>query len=242
MQSRLAATTAAKFNRVLISGTPKQFLAQRLGSATSTGRTADPAVHSVEPEEVFPTDAIQDEKLRHLPEHEPTSKDNEPYVPPKSPLESGPKLESPGVGPRTDPIAQQKRRNSTYSAKIDDVSCAGIDGSPWPADERETDRKEQREEQEEDDREYFKHHKASPLSEIEIADTRKPINRATDITAQNYTVGSEGTGVIVWRPEQLDTAEDSLRRAMEIFRRNAMRGDPDSPHGRVLRELRGEYW
>ncbi|KAK4418086.1 hypothetical protein Salat_2221300 [Sesamum alatum] len=242
MQSRLAAT-AAKFNpRVLFSGDGTRFLAQRLCSATSSGRTADPAEHAVDPDEVYVTEAIQDEKRRHSPEQGPTTKDNEPYVPPKSPIESAPKLESSGVGPRTDPIAQQKRRMSASSAQIGDVSCVGMDGSPWPDDENETDRKEQRREQLEDDREYFKHHKASPLSEIEVADTRKPISRATDGTAQNETVGNEGGGGMVWRPEQLDTAEDSLRRAMEIFRWNAMRGDPHSPHGRVLRELRGENW
>ncbi|KAK6120159.1 hypothetical protein DH2020_046065 [Rehmannia glutinosa] len=236
MQSRLA-TNAAKFNRVLLYGPQKQFLPQRIGCATTSGRTADPAEHAVDHDEVSSTEAIHDEKLRHSKsENEPTTKDDEPYVPPKSPIQSTPKIESTGVGPRTDPIAQQKRR---ISAKINDVSCAGIDGSPWPEDGRETDRKQQRDEQEEDDREYFKHHKASPLAEIEIADTRKPITRATDGTAPNVTVGKEG---MVWRPEQLDTAEDSLRRAMEIFRWNAARGDPDSPHGRVLRELRGEYW
>ncbi|KAK4406965.1 hypothetical protein Sango_0277500 [Sesamum angolense] len=240
MQSRLAAT-AAKFNlRGVISGHQKKFLAQRLCSATSSGRTADPAEHAVDPDEVYATEAIQDEKLRHSPEQGPTTKDNDPYVPPKSPLESASKLESGGVGPRTDPIAQQKRRNSASTAQICDVSCAGMDGSPWPDNEKETDRKEQREEQLEDDREYFKHHKASPLSEIEIADTRKPISRATDGTGEKESVG--GGGATVWRPEQLDTAEESLRRAMEIFRWNAMRGDPDSPHGRVLRQLRGEYW
>lgn len=188
---------------------------------------------------MYVTEAIQDEKRRHSQEQGPTTKDNEPYVPPKSPFESTSKLESSGVGPRTDPIAQQKRRNSAFPAQIGDVSCVGIDGSPWPDDEKETDRKEQREEQLEDDREYFKHHKASPLSEIEVADTRKPISRATDGTGQKESVGG---GAMVWRAEQLDTAEESLRRAVEIFRWNAMRGDPDSPHGRVLRELRGEYW
>ncbi|GFQ08348.1 hypothetical protein PHJA_002978800 [Phtheirospermum japonicum] len=135
------------------------------------------------------------------------------------------------------PIAQQKRR---ISAKIGDVGCAAVvDVNPWPEEENEIDMKRQREEQQEDNMEYFKHRKASPLSEIEIADTRKPISRATDGTAEKGTVGN---GFIVWRPEQMDSAEDSLRRATEIFRWNAMRGDPDSPHGRVLRKLRGEYW
>lgn len=126
---------------------------------------------------------------------------------------------------------------------IDGVSCVGIDGSPWPAEEGESDRRRQREEQERNDKEYYKHHKASPLSEIEICDTRKPVSQATDGTAHSETVGYDGNyGNWVWRPEQLDTAEESLRRAAEIFKMNAMRGDPDSPHGRVLRQLRGENW
>ncbi|CAA2963868.1 Hypothetical predicted protein [Olea europaea subsp. europaea] len=228
MQSTLA-STAAKLNRVL--SARNHFLPQRLASATLTGRTADPAVHTVEPEEVDATEAVLDEKLRHLPEK---GLIKEPYVAPKSPTDSSPKLESTGVNERIDPIAHQKRRNSST---IEDLNCAGLDGSPWPED-----RREQREEQIEDDREYFKHHKASSLSEIEVADTRKPITRATDGTVQNYTVGYGGEGLVLWQPEQIDTAEDSLRRAMEIFRENATRGDPDSPHGRVLRALRGEYW
>ncbi|XP_057800223.1 uncharacterized protein LOC131015815 [Salvia miltiorrhiza] len=217
MQSRFA-VTAAKFNHAL-------FPARRIRSCASTsGRTADPAEHAVDEEDVYPTDAMQDEKRRRPPKHEPTSKDNETYSPPKSPTETAAKLESSGVGPRTDPIGQQKRR-----------SCAGIGSSPWPAKEDEVDRRAQGEEQERDNKEYFEHHKASPLSEIEVCDTRKPVSQATDGTAQSETVGG-------WRPEQLDTAEDSLRRAVEIFRMNAMRGDPNSPHGRVLRQLRGEDW
>ena len=117
------------------------------------------------------------------------------------------------------------------------MSCAGLDGSPWPNDEGREWRKE-RAEQEEDDKEYFKHHKASPLSEIKLVDTRKPIRRATDGTAtDDYDARRD---VIRWRPEQLDTAEEALRRAAEIFKQNAMRGDPDAPHSRVLMDLRGE--
>ncbi|KAL6505055.1 hypothetical protein OROGR_024872 [Orobanche gracilis] len=242
MQSSLT-ITAAHLNRLLLSGGPKQQLAQRLGCATTSGRPADPAVHAVDPDEVYPTEAIQDEKLRHLPpEHEPRKDDSDPYVPPETPISSAPKIKSTGVVPLTDPVAQQKRRISASTVRIEDVSCGAIDVSPWPEDGRETDSRKQREEQHEDDVEYFKHHKASPLSEIEIADTRKPITRATDGTAQNDSVGNEGTGVLLWRPEQLDSAEDSLYRATEIFKWNAMRGDPDSPHGRVLRKLRREYW
>ncbi|CAI9785586.1 unnamed protein product [Fraxinus pennsylvanica] len=220
MKSTLA-STAAKLNRVL-SGPRNQFLSQRLASASTTGRRGDPAAHAVEPEEVDATEAVLDEKLRHLPEKELIK---EPYVAPKSPTDSSPKLESTGVNERIDPITQQKRWNSST---IEDLNCAGLDGSPWPEDTR-----EQSKEQMEDDREYLKHHKASPLSEIEIADTRKPITRATDGTVQDYAVGYDSEGVVLWRPEQIDTAEDSLRRAMEIFRENAIRGDPDSPHGRV---------
>lgn len=56
MQSRLAAT-AVKFSpRDLFSGHQKKFLAQRLCSATSSGRTADPAEHAVEPDVSAPCD------------------------------------------------------------------------------------------------------------------------------------------------------------------------------------------
>lgn len=119
---------------------------------------------------------------------------------------------------------------------IDDVSCVGFDGGPAP--EEKDGRRTGREEEEEDEREYYKHHKASPLAEIEFADTRKPITRATDGTA--YDGG--GKDVIGWLPEQVDTAEDSLRRATEIWKQNAVRGDPDAPQSRVLRALRGEQF
>ncbi|CAK9185808.1 unnamed protein product [Ilex paraguariensis] len=130
---------------------------------------------------------------------------------------------------------QQAHWNSTgaTTTPVEDISCAGLDGTPWPEDIRK---------QEEDDKEYFKHHKASPLSAVEVVDTRKPITRATDGTVESYGIGEAGGGVIRWRPEQLDTAEEALRRAVEIWRQNVMRGDPDSPHGRVLRLLRGEKW
>ncbi|XP_051141636.1 uncharacterized protein LOC127258726 [Andrographis paniculata] len=226
MQSRLAATVAG-FSRI---GFRKRFLVRSFGTGATTGRTADPAVHSVEPEEVSRTDSIIDEKRRHRsPEQESTGKDAEPYVHTKS----GPKLESSGVAPLINPTTQQKRRISNYST----------DGSPWPKSEDETDRKVQREEQERDNREYFKHHKASPLSHIQVADTRKPITQATDRGgSENYVKIIDGSTVKLWSPEQLDTVDDSLRRAMEIYRRNAEMGDPDSPHGKVLRQLRGEYW
>lgn len=106
------------------------------------------------------------------------------------------------------------------------MECVGLDGSPWPEKGVEDD----------DSEEYFMHRKASPLSEIEVADTRKPISRATD----GYAEG--GGNVVLFSDEQRDSAEDSLRRAAEMWREAAVRGDPDSPHGRVLRALRGENW
>lgn len=150
---------------------------------------------------------------------------------PKSPFESSAKLKSDGVKQRLDPSIQQKRKEGTKA--IEEVSCVGLDGSPWPEEDERS-----REEKLEDEREYYKHHKASPLSEIEIADSRKPITRATDGTADS----GGGRDVVGWLPEQLDTAEDSLRRATEIWKQNAMRGDPNMPHSRVLRALRGEHF
>lgn len=158
---------------------------------------------------------------------------NGPFGPSKAQHASSPQLESTPVGQASKPITQQKRAQSTV---IDDVSCVGFDGGPLP--EGKENSKTDRKEQEEDDIEYFKHHKASPLAEIEIADTRKPITRATDGTA--YEGG--GKNAIGWLPEQLDTAEEALRRATEIWKENAMRGDPDAPQSRVLRALRGEQF
>ncbi|CAL0311121.1 unnamed protein product [Lupinus luteus] len=138
------------------------------------------------------------------------------------------KIKSTGVNQRLEPNLQQKRNEGTTS--LENVSCAGLDGTPWPNDKDKEHRIQ--EEQIEENKEYYKHHKASPLSEIEIADTRKPITRATD--------EAPSADVIGWLPEQLDTAEEALRRGTEIWRENAMRGDPDAPHSRVLRTLRGE--
>lgn len=147
----------------------------------------------------------------------------------KSPLDASQKLKSEGVNQRLDPSMQQKRKNG--SKVLEEVSCAGLDGSPWPEGEENI-----REEQNKDAKEYFRHHKASPLSELEFVDSRKPVSRVKDGTVDS----GRGGEVIGWLPEQQDTAEDSLMRAAEIWRRNAMRGDPDAPHSRVLRALRGE--
>ncbi|CAO2824353.1 unnamed protein product [Amaranthus hypochondriacus] len=147
----------------------------------------------------------------------------DPLVPPKPPTSTSQRLEHTGVGRPSEPNTQQKRRSSNRASPSDGAEA----------------HKAQKKAQEEDNKEYFKTHKASPLSELEFVDSRKPITQATDSPTSYY---GRDEGVIVWKPEQLDTAEDSLLRAVKIWKWNKMRGDPDSPHGRVLRELRGEYW
>jgi len=156
------------------------------------------------------------------------SKAHEMLKSPKSPCEPFPKLKSEGVNQRLDPNIQQKREHSWKG--FEELSCAGLDGSPWPEDENKG---------KEDDKDYYKHHKASPLSEIEFVDSRKPISRASHKTADSADSG-RGVDFIGWRPEQMETAEETLLRAAEMWRQRAMCGDPDAPHSRVLRALRGE--
>ncbi|KAG0532245.1 hypothetical protein BDA96_02G185400 [Sorghum bicolor] len=73
-------------------------------------------------------------------------------------------------------------------------------------------------------------HKPSPLAEVEFADTRKPITRATDGNATDrYT---DVLGRLVG-----DTVDDSLARAEAMFREAATRGNPEWPHSRALAEM-----
>lgn len=170
-----------------------------------------------------------DTKTKHDGSDHVPSKGEEIFVSPKSPCDSSPKLKSTGVNQRLDPNIQQKREQGTKTTALEEASCVGFDGSPWPEDKN-------REEQSEDNREYYKHHKASPLSELEFVDTRKPGSRVLHGTVDSGRRGD----VIGWLPEQIESAEETLMRATEIWRQNAMRGDPDAPHSRVLRALRGE--
>ncbi|CAH9140460.1 unnamed protein product [Cuscuta epithymum] len=237
MQARLstAAAAMAKLNRPMFFMIPKNqyFLPQRFVSA-SVGRTADPNVHAGDLDGDNAAEVKKAETAKGESEIKPPGIGKSPFSSSKSPCGSTPKIGSTGVSDPVEPNLQQKRRNSDAAKAeplIADVSCTGLDGGPWP--DEATDRRHQ----EEDDKEFFKHHKASPLSEIKLADTRKPVSRATDSGG-----GGAADGVVTWRPEQLDTAEGSLLRAMEVWKWNAMRGDPDSPHGKVLRELKGENW
>ncbi|GAB4841070.1 hypothetical protein Ancab_021815 [Ancistrocladus abbreviatus] len=211
MQSRLAAIVLRNANFANYIAKSRA-LRQGVASAAATVRTADPAIHFGEDAEA----AAKAVTTRKSAPKTASSYENDPIVTPEPP-HSSLKLESNPVTPPPNPSAQQKRSFSSEGGE----------------------KRKQREE----DVEYFKHHKASPLSNLEFADTRKPIRRATDSTVDTKAVGYYGggdEGVVVWRPEQLDTAEEALERAMSIWRENKMKGDPDSPHGRVLRELRGE--
>ncbi|KAG6575793.1 hypothetical protein SDJN03_26432, partial [Cucurbita argyrosperma subsp. sororia] len=209
----------------------------------TTCRTADPSVHanddnhpavpSGEPEQSQDNLEPDSAKSNYERDDSKQGDSNGPFAPPKAQYASSPRLETTPVAQASKPITQQKRAHSTV---LDDVSCIGFDGGPFPAEEK--NRGKDRKEQEDDEREYYKHHKASPLAEIEFVDTRKPITRATDGTA--YDGG--GKDVIGWLPEQEDTVDDSLQRATEIWKQNAMRGDPDAPQSRVLRALRGEQF
>ncbi|KAH9625543.1 hypothetical protein KSS87_020339 [Heliosperma pusillum] len=230
LESRVLRVISGRIKRGDNLGLIKRGYSASQGSGDPTNRTAHPAIHSSHP---------QVEVKNGSDPHKTSQTDTEPFSPPKPPIASSPKLEHTEVGLHSKPNTHQRRQSSTQAAEtqtladtVTKIICSGPDLDPWP-DSEET-LKDQKKAQEEDNKEYFKDHKASPLSEIEFADTRKPITQATD----SNTSG----GVIVFKEEQQDTAEEALLRAAEIWNWNRMRGDPDSPHGRVLRQLCGEFW
>ncbi|KAK2649575.1 hypothetical protein Ddye_017064 [Dipteronia dyeriana] len=247
MQSRLA-TTATRFLWVLSSLQKQQVLQRNFvpAAANSTGRTADSTIHSGEhhgAEKVTGSEAVghqteTEDKLSNDIETEPR---------PKPPRITSQRLQSIGLNHPLNPNFQQKRRkattttattSTTAAAVLEDVSCVGLDGTPFPGD-RESEKRDENEKVE-DDREYYKHRKPSSLSEMEMADTRKPITQATSDPGYGAVAEKD---VIGWKPEQLVCAEETLMRAAEFWRQNAMRGDPDTfPHSMVLRELRGEWF
>lgn len=123
------------------------------------------------------------------------------------------------------PSFQQKRRLSSGHRRpnINVTPCVGSDGRPIDRD----DWSSEKEEFVDDYKRYYAHHKASPLSELEFVDTRKPITQATDAVE-----GDMGTGVMVE-----ETVDQALARAEEMFRTRAMLGDPSLPHSKVLRRM-----
>ncbi|KAE8665491.1 GATA transcription factor 15 [Hibiscus syriacus] len=241
MQSRLA-TAASRTNSPLYAAGNYQALFRRFASGASVkGRTADPEIQSGELEagpEVHTGEAqgIENHRdddhefndFRSQKETKPCS-ETDPLKRSNLPHESSPRLKSSPVNHPLEPNVQQRRTKVSASA-VEEVTCVGVDGTPLP-ESKEGDKREKTK----DDKEYFRDHKASPLSEIEVADTRKPITRATDTK-------HSGGDVIGWKPEQLLTAEETLLRASEIWKENAMRGIPELPHSRRLRELRGEWF
>ncbi|CAL9047222.1 unnamed protein product [Musa banksii] len=140
--------------------------------SSTTARTADTAVHSEDPQgddaEEAAKAAAAEENLRKERKEEDTELPHSlsDKIPPFAP---SPKLQSHEVVPPGAPSLQQKRRLSHQPEPVvfADVSCVGRDGTPLH-------REQQKEEED------YKHHKPSPLAEIEFADTRKPITRATD--------------------------------------------------------------
>ncbi|XVE77560.1 hypothetical protein DITRI_Ditri13aG0073100 [Diplodiscus trichospermus] len=248
MQSRLA-TSPSKSSLAFYTAQNQAFFRRIASGAAVKGRTADrtihsgeveagPDVHRGEPQGIENSSDDHKFKDQFRTETEPKpGYETEPLIQHKMPHDSSPRLKSSPVNFPLEPNVQQRRRNVS-AATLEDVSCVGLDGTPWP----ESKAKEQSDSKEKvrDNNEYYRHHKAAPLAEIKVADTRKPITRATDGTVAE--VIQNGRDVIGWRPEQLDTAEEALQRATRIWKENAMRGIPEAPHSRILRELRGEWF
>ncbi|KAH7666695.1 hypothetical protein IHE45_12G012700 [Dioscorea alata] len=135
---------------------------------------------------------------------------------PKGNTSTPAKLKTSELPPPSDPSLQQRRRCHVSKEALDGVSCVGFDGGiitggDWK----------------EDFKEYYEDHKPSPLSEIEIVDTRKPITKAIDERSE------EGVGAAMVE----DTVDAALERAERMFREAAERGDPEAPHSKALARM-----
>lgn len=147
-------------------------------------------------------------------------------VPPFAPSGKKKKLVGSQLGP-ADPAGgassfTQKRRVSSSSGG---ASARDAREEATPGGEESAARKVR-----EEDREYYRTHKPSPLAEVEFADTRKPITRATDGSASDREADAPARTVE-------DTVDDSLARAEAMFREAASRGNPEWPHSRALAEM-----
>ncbi|MCL7047707.1 hypothetical protein MKW94_015542 [Papaver nudicaule] len=213
--------------------------------STSTHQTADPSVHAEDPKGDDADEAAKHEDAKENQLRGPARNDlSDMKVDPIDAIKPGnrsTRLESSGVNPPLDPVKQQKRHYSNNSnsqqrfkteggkssplpPSLDEVSCVGMDGSPWPDDQDSV----------EDNKEYYKHHKPSPLSKVEVSDSRKPITQATDGGASESIYTRQGD-IVLFSEEQRDSAEEALARASSIWKESAMRDDPDSPQARALR-------
>ncbi|XP_039136635.1 uncharacterized protein LOC120273951 [Dioscorea cayenensis subsp. rotundata] len=135
---------------------------------------------------------------------------------PKGNTSTPPNLKTRELPPPSDPSLQQRRRCHVSKEALDGVSCVGFDGGiitggDWK----------------EDFKEYYEDHKPSPLSEIEIVDTRKPITKAIDERWE------EGVGPAMVE----DTVDAALERAERLFREAAERGDPEAPQSKALARM-----
>ncbi|XP_039136673.1 uncharacterized protein LOC120273991 [Dioscorea cayenensis subsp. rotundata] len=129
-----------------------------------------------------------------------------------------PNLKTSELPPPLDPSLQQRRRCHVSKEALDGVSCVGFDGGiitggDWK----------------EDFKEYYEDHKPSPLAEIEIVDTRKPITKAID---ERWEEGVVGAAMV-----EEDTVDAALERAERLFREAAERGDPETPHSKALARM-----
>uniref|UniRef100_A0A0E0LPR1 Uncharacterized protein n=1 Tax=Oryza punctata TaxID=4537 RepID=A0A0E0LPR1_ORYPU len=193
-----------------------------LSTSTEAGGSGDPSVHSGGP----PSDDYPDRPPKFSGAEEatgggghgknPSTSSTKERVPPFAP--SG-KLGSQELAdPAGGSSFTQKRRWSSQPADSRDEATPGGD---------EAAARKVREE----DREYYRTHKPSPLAEVEFADTRKPINRATDGGGAADRFSDVPAKVVE------DTADDSLARAEAMFREAASRGNPEWPHSRALAEM-----
>lgn len=209
-----------------------------LSVSTEAGGAGDPAVHSGD----APSDDYMDRPPRFSGAEEATgagghggnhpvgkAAEAEERVPPFAPSGKKPPLAG-SHQELADPAAgasfTQKRRLSSSSPSSSrererDPREAATPGGPESAARKVR----------EEDREYYRTHKPSPLAEVEFADTRKPITRATDGSATDrYAADVPGRMVE-------DTVDDSLARAEAMFREAAARGNPEWPHSRALAEM-----
>ncbi|KAI3982594.1 hypothetical protein MKX01_031333 [Papaver californicum] len=238
MQSRIVASLKSKWvsfdpllqrNRAIISSwiRPNCY-------STSTHQTADPGVHAEDPTGDDADEAAKHEAAKENQQRGPARNDlSDLKVDPNDAINSG-------VNSPLDPIKQQKRHYSNNSNSQQqmqteggkspplqpslDVNRVGMDGTPWPDDEDSV----------EDNKEYYRHHKPSPLSKVEVSDSRKPITQATD-GGESESMDTREGDVVLFSEEQLDTAEEALSRASVIWKESTMRDDPDSPQARALR-------
>ncbi|RCV14494.1 hypothetical protein SETIT_2G430700v2 [Setaria italica] len=204
------------------SATHRSLLAvhRRLLSAASTesGGAGDAAVYSGDaPSDDYTEQAAT--KGGHG-KHAPSAPGGKERVPPFAP--SGGKLGSQELADPTgaSSFTQKRRVSSGPGAAARDAREEATPGG-----EESAARKVR-----EEDREYYRTHKPSPLAEVEFADTRKPITRATDGGASDRDADVPARTVE-------DTVDDSLARAEAMFREAASRGNPEWPHSRALAEM-----